>query len=512
MYNILITDDEDIVLQSLSFIISKSFPDEFNILRAQVGMEAIEICKTVPIDFIFMDINMPGLNGLDSISEIKKILPNAIIIILSAFDKFQYAQTAVELGVYRYITKPFSKDTIIQILRGAMLLYQESNEKNLEALNVKEQLNLVSPIVENDFIYTAVFSDSQNKDLNFYLDYLKINPIEYFFLCIEIPVTLSSERTTVYNQIKDIILSKTKCVSGQSIMNRVIYFIPFETDEEVAEKEKTVNEIFKALAFKIGRSIKLGVGNNHSSLDESVKGYQEALQSLNNCPETGGVVFSGEFEMQKPVILDEKEFKTITKNLTGRILSGDTENVTKLIEPWIANETKSCSDLNIIKTHCFTLLSQVYNEANIAMDSRTFELLEKCINISEVKFLFTKKILFICDYIETQNKNKSNPTIKRTLDYINANLEKEISLVSAADFAKVKPVYLSRLFKEETGKNFIEYLTDMRLDKAKQLLADDELNIKEITYSVGYADQNYFSKIFRKKFGMTPTEFRKSKE
>lgn len=122
MYNILITDDEEIVLQSLSFIISKSFPDEFNILRAQVGMEAIEICKTVPIDFIFMDINMPGLNGLDSISEIKKILPNAIIIILSAFDKFQYAQAAVELGVYRYITKPFSKDKIIQILRGAMLL------------------------------------------------------------------------------------------------------------------------------------------------------------------------------------------------------------------------------------------------------------------------------------------------------------------------------------------------------------------------------------------------------
>lgn len=511
MYNILITDDEEIVLQSLSFIISKSFPDEFNILRAQVGMEAIEICKTVPIDFIFMDINMPGLNGLDSISEIKKILPNAIIIILSAFDKFQYAQAAVELGVYRYITKPFSKDKIIQILRGAMLLYQESTEKNLEALNVKEQLNLVSPIVENDFIYTAVFSDSQNKDLEFYLDYLKINPIEYFFLCIEIPDTLLSERASVYNQIKDIILSKTKCVSGQSIMNRIIYFIPFETEEEISNKEKTVNEIFKALAFKIGRSIKIGAGNNHSALDESVKGYQEALQSLNNCPETGGVIFSSDLEMQKPVILDEKKFKTVTKNLTGRILNGDTENVKKLIDPWITNEMKCSSDLNIIKTHCFTLLSQIYNEANIAMDSHTFELLEKCTNITEIKYLFTKKILYVCEYINTQNKNKANPTIRKTLNYISENLEKEISLVSAAEFAKVKPVYLSRLFKEETGKNFIEYLTDMRLEKAKQLLCDDELNIKEITYSVGYADQNYFSKIFRKKFGMTPTEFRKSK-
>ena len=120
MYNILITDDEQIVIDSLTFILNKNFSSEINIFTALSGTQALEIATKENIDIIFMDINMPGLNGLETVSCILKLKPNTIIVILSAFDRFQYAQEAMNLGVFKYITKPVNRNIIIQTIRSAM--------------------------------------------------------------------------------------------------------------------------------------------------------------------------------------------------------------------------------------------------------------------------------------------------------------------------------------------------------------------------------------------------------
>ena len=98
MYNILLTDDEQIVIDSLSFIINKNFEGQVNLYTANSGTKALEIATNEDIDIIFMDINMPGLSGLDTVSCINKLKPDIVIVILSAFDRFQYAQEAMNLG------------------------------------------------------------------------------------------------------------------------------------------------------------------------------------------------------------------------------------------------------------------------------------------------------------------------------------------------------------------------------------------------------------------------------
>ena len=103
MFNILVTDDEQIVIDSLSFIINKNFADEAKVFTALSGTEAIEIVMKENIDIMFMDINMPGLSGLETVSVITKLKPNIVFVILSAFDRFQYAQEAINLGAYKYI-------------------------------------------------------------------------------------------------------------------------------------------------------------------------------------------------------------------------------------------------------------------------------------------------------------------------------------------------------------------------------------------------------------------------
>ena len=100
MYNILITDDEQIAIDSLKFIISKNFESNVTLFTAQSGTDALQIINQEKIDIVFMDINMPGLTGLDTVSCINKLRPETVIIIISAFDRFQYAQQAMNLGVF----------------------------------------------------------------------------------------------------------------------------------------------------------------------------------------------------------------------------------------------------------------------------------------------------------------------------------------------------------------------------------------------------------------------------
>ncbi len=104
-----------------------------------------------------------------------------------------------------------------------------------------------------------------------------------------------------------------------------------------------------------------------------------------------------------------------------------------------------------------------------------------------------------------------NPIIQKACDYIEKNISQDISLEQLSASLNVSPFYLSKLFKEEKGANFISYVTALRMEKAKRLLLDDRLIIKEIASKVGYNDQNYFSKLFKQEFGLTPTEYREAK-
>ena len=106
---------------------------------------------------------------------------------------------------------------------------------------------------------------------------------------------------------------------------------------------------------------------------------------------------------------------------------------------------------------------------------------------------------------------RTNSTVDKAKEYINENYAKDISLDDVSREVDISPYYFSKVFKEETGENFIEYLTNIRIEKAKELLTETELSMKEICGSIGYSDPNYFSRTFKKNTGVTPTEYKEGK-
>ena len=129
MYKILLADDEGIVIDSLKFIIEKEFGDECVIEFAKTGRSVIELAESFRPDIAIMDIQMPGINGIEAMREIRQSNSNVVIIVMSAYDKFDYAQEAIKLGVLEYITKPMDKNKLIETLKAAMEVVNKERKK-----------------------------------------------------------------------------------------------------------------------------------------------------------------------------------------------------------------------------------------------------------------------------------------------------------------------------------------------------------------------------------------------
>jgi two-component system response regulator YesN len=129
-------------------------------------------------------------------------------------------------------------------------------------------------------------------------------------------------------------------------------------------------------------------------------------------------------------------------------------------------------------------------------------------NFEHLRKWFLDKVMEACRNIITKREEQTSGAIARAKSFIEENYSRDISLDDVSRFVDISPYYFSKLFKEETGENFIEYLTNIRIERAKLLLQSKEVSIKNICVETGYSDPNYFSRIFKKQVGVTPTEYR----
>ena len=191
MYKIMIADDEGIAIEGLKFIIEKNFKDKCIIESAKSGREVIELSETFRPDIVFMDIRMPGINGIDAIKEIKKTQPEVKFIILTAYDKFSYAQTAVELGVLKYMNKPIDQKQVVYTLNDAMKEIDKKRTARSENLRIKETLETVVPILENGFVYGILFKKEDDSETEMFKRLLGIER-EYWEYSLELIIQISS--------------------------------------------------------------------------------------------------------------------------------------------------------------------------------------------------------------------------------------------------------------------------------------------------------------------------------
>ena len=183
MYKIMLADDEGIVIDSLKFIIEKEFQGNCVIEFAKTGRSVIELAESFRPDIAIMDIQMPGINGIDAMREIRETNTHMVLIIMSAYDKFDYAKEAINMGVLEYLNKPVDREKIVQVLRRAMAMIDREREKRSQDLLIREKMESVIPIIENGLIQNLLFHEPFEEDIENFKNLLGIRE-DYAYMAV----------------------------------------------------------------------------------------------------------------------------------------------------------------------------------------------------------------------------------------------------------------------------------------------------------------------------------------
>lgn len=530
MYRIMLADDEGIVTDSLKFIIEKNFPGQFEIETAKSGRAVIELAEHFRPDIAFMDIQMPGINGIDAMREIKQSNPSIIFIVLSAYDRFLYAKEAISLGVMEYLNKPFNQGTIVSVIERATRQIDLRREQYRNDLIIKEKMENVIPVIESGFIYSILFQEHFDEDVNKYKELLDINTEHCFMLGIVFGDSQEGNYMTnaVGSSIKtqasakiitEIIKETFDCFVGAMLSNKIPVCIPCE--KKTMEYNERVELIDKCRSLstrlnkETGAFFRFGIGGVVKFMD-AMESYSDALKALVNT--TGRVAhvddvpIGCDYEDNYPIDLEKKIFDELKKGHLDECIQACTQ-----FFDWMEMTHNEVDDSNIkLKALEFVLRaeSDAYLSGGMTyrFDDRK-NYLHEILNangLAEVKEWFIKKMTDACRNVLVKRGEREDDIISRSKLYIDANYNKDISLDDISRQMNLSPYYFSKLFKEETGENFVEFLTRIRIDKAKELLTVVDKSMKEICAEIGYSDPNYFSRIFKKVVGQTPTEYRES--
>lgn len=495
MINVLIVEDEKIEREALSSLITENFSKRVNLtICVNNGESALEEFDRGSFELVISDINIPKINGLEFLREIKKKKPKTRCIILTSYDYFEYAQESIRIGVDDFILKPATQLDICNRIEKIIDLIEE--ESKGEGISLTNRLKQVQSILQSDLLYAILYNDSE-KNIQRYFKILQIKVKNAVCFCIKRKETDIDGLDKVISILKD---SGYTCIF-ETYFDNLVVFIFFD---EIIPHQSVVfiyNMFVKLCAGNIG------VGKVKSQCSEFYDSFREALDNMNK-----EIDFQ---EAKSPVTINEEMMKIIDE-VEEAIRIGN-QNISNNISKKIYDQllVYDRKDANVILENFFYAFIERMKKYNDSMDEENLQKGLKRImdahNIRDMNVQLTYLIKSILDPIFYNTKKNTHHLIKEAYNYIEKKYRYPIGLNDVASYLNVTPQYISSLFSKYTGKNFTYILSEYRVNKAKELM-DEGAKIKEIASLVGFQNQNYFTKVFKKITGYTPSEYKMKNE
>ncbi|MCR5415845.1 MAG: response regulator [Pseudobutyrivibrio sp.] len=528
MYKVMLADDEGIVIDSLKFIIEKEYGSKCEIRTAKTGRQVIELAEEFQPDIAFMDIQMPGINGIEAMHEIRRSNKHIVFIVMTAYDKFDYAKESISLGVLDYLNKPVSKDTIINVFSKAMNQIDGERTKRSNDLRVREKLETVVPIIENGLIQDLLFREYFEEDINNYKTLLGIDSDYGYMACMVFgreqvgnymtsAVAVSIQAQKAYREIHTITEDYIKGIIGSVMSNKIPILIPCDSSTLSYNDRNIIVENARALCRKLSErfdmNFRVGFGSV-KPLDRMSESYEEAnsvlIATTSHVAHVDDMPVACQYEENYPMDMEKRLFNEIS---LGNV--SDSVAVSQAFFEWM--ELNYSNDNDSIRLKCleFVLWAEhlAYEKTGRMYEFKSrSNYLSELLNLKdleEVKMWFVTKIKAAAFSVSNKHEAQSMSAVNMAKQYIDENYMKELTLDDVSRVVNISSYYFSKLFKEETGENFIDYLTKLRIETAKNLLKTTTKSIKEISADVGYSDPNYFSRNFKKYTGKTPTDFQR---
>ncbi|WP_319562601.1 response regulator [Marispirochaeta sp.] len=510
MYSVLIVDDERPVIESITYMLQKNRPELQIAGTAASGREAIRKAEESKPDIILIDVKMPGIDGLDALREIKRRMPYMMPILMTAYERFDIAQTAFELGVQDYLLKPFSQEKLIAAVDAALQTLNRNSSGLGESLKHIELLHSLQGTIEHLFFKSIKLASSLEEFIPYLQTTLSLHSARGCIGLLKWELTdggessgsktgdAFSDKAEQRIQLGRALLSKLKykfpCLGSVSA-EEILFFFPEMDGSDSVPREDHLENIFKKESgsgdvprwnFALGGSVEL------SRLSDSC---HEARQSVSRRKgeNTGADM---ELEMLRSRL---PAWRCIS---VKAVVQNEPVELNRLIETELLNIEDFGTaravlvdlGLNIEHLHKLTTL---YPLKVVNSESR-----------EDLYALCSRWFRQLTEQVAVQRDSSLPLVLRRALEYIDLYYSRPIQLADVALHVEVSPAYLSNLFSQHLGRSFIDQLTDCRINKAKQLLTEKIHPVKTISHMIGYQDPNYFSRLFRKWTGQSPTEYR----
>ncbi len=502
--------------------------------EASDGELAYPMIRKLCPDIIITDIKMPFMDGLELSRLVKKDFPDVSIIILSGYDEFEYAKEAIRIGVTEYLVKPVSSAKLLEAVKEIGSRIEKENEKKKYLEQFKKEMMEMELHEKEKFLHEILSGRSSMTELlekgtklNIHLAAGVYGVVLFMMRQSEEPeCTCSKELPAAW----DAVMELAEQTENIYMFNRGIDGVGFLLlDENEKRMEKKREDFLKDLAGIASKSGALqyfvGVGNVVNRLREVHESYKNASKAFSYRYLISGnrIVYAEHLEeMCEDADIDLKELdlgKIDRKIIKNFLTQGLLEEVSHFIEDYFSSlgcgNVESMLFRQYITTDMYFGTMSFVKELGYDADN-VLEIFGDFKTISEVfpSVENTKEYLknMIGEAMNLRDQisvKKYGSLIDDAKAYIERNYDSEdISLNSVATHVNISSSHFSSIFSGEEGQTFIEYLTGLRMDKAKELLMCSSMKSSEIGYAVGYKDPHYFSYLFKKTQNCTPKEYR----
>jgi two-component system response regulator YesN len=496
------------------------------------GFEALELAERIQPDAALTDINMPFLDGLAFAERLALVSPDTKILIISGYDDFEYARRAVQLRVYDYIVKPVTPGELRAVLEKLRATLDQERAERLNLERIKRQVSESIPLLRERFLARLVEGKLDRGYIKERLAYFGLSlpaaGAAYQCLALDFVRRREGEHFDIDLLTQRNMLEQSLSREGspprllfQDRDDRLILIIP-GPDKAPLYREglKTAELICRDLQSIGLKGTIVGVGEAEDDLENLPVSYGSAVDALTAAALRGisGVSAyrevvgkTGTRKREEPGPLWEKRIssalRTGGREESFRWVGEMTEyfqNTPLAVEEYhrklslaLASIMQSCADLEIPEAAIFPPGSDPFVE------------IIQLKNLTEVRAWFTLLITRITAYTLGRQENFAQIKVREALDYLESTYaDPSLSLQGLCKKLDISMSYFSAILKKYHNKTFVEELTDIRLQKAMELLRTTDLMTYEIAEKIGYRDAHYFSLSFRKYTGYTATEYR----
>ena len=523
---LLIVDDEALCRSGMAQIVARHRPD-VEVLTACNGIEAAAILDREPVDGMFLDIRMPKCDGFELMRIMKQRGQDDIVtVIVSGLDDFEYARNAIKVNVFEYMLKPITPRETLGMLER---ICRESDRRRRRAMELAALRDLVAKNRGEllQFFGDVISGMYDREELIRRGELLQVDLSGGEFLCAAIKVRNRSDRSPAEKQIDTLkcreLLERflTDWPGAELFQTNMDLFVILLTGREKGTLRPAalidgLERLLRQAKDERGLEMAAGVAEPCHAPEHIAVCYEEAMRALRYkalfSGEETGFIRDYRSSGRGYYIADPGRFNVMLHN-------GEIEAVKKSVRETLneAAARKQTGDIDSLTLACNEVLLNVCkipNEGGVDISehfqsgSLGLRLPDSLSKLEEIENWFDELLEVSAGQLKKQSLQNDSHLVGRVRQYVNTHYAQPINIALIAEEFGYSPNYVGRLFRDTAGVNLNDYIKDVRIARAKELLLNSTMRIADIAQETGFSDAQYFSVIFRQKEGCTPTEYR----